>query len=575
MITDLNHKYKDKDPLETVKIINTFFINEGYSINIARNEQSNANTFWCHLELIDKKGKIILTSNGKGTTTDFSLASGHAELYERYCAGFQKNQNDLFDKYCNNYQVNHYYFSKNEKLLSFEEIYNSNNLIKTFFDLTGKENNSNFNSFIKKLNIKNNKLPCESFFNLADPEDILYFNTHLLNCMQGSDGLAAGNTIEEAIVQGMSEIYEHYVTDRLYYDNSKNVVYFQLNLEKMKKDLPQYLSNIIDKIKESGCYLYVYDLSYNFNLPVLLSIIIDNNHQVYLNTGSAPVFNIALERVLTEIYQGRTQFNIAELNKNLIKPYRNYSIEESILNNTGSFTMRNNYPEELLLNKQNISTYNHDIFLSGNEYTNIDLLKHYININLINDFKVYIKDLSLTKDMKAIRIFCINKVIFPWKYNIFLQINENIRKEILKIAAQLNQEQYCSDNYFNLLEQLELIMNDSFKNQNNIALQEFFNLIFGYEFLRVFPVSNLDFFFSYYDNQCLQDQSIDILEKNRYSYLYSLYLYKQSNKYTDEEIINIFFNGFKYSNYNEIKKDLENIQDKKYVIRKIFNILKE
>jgi hypothetical protein len=52
-------------------------------------------------------------------------------------------------------------------------------------------------------------------------------------------------------------------------------------------------------------------------------------------------------------------------------------------------------------------------------------------------------------------------------------------------------------------------------------------------------------------------------------------LYKQSNKYTDEEIINIFFNGFKYSDYNEIKKDLENIQDKKYVIRKIFNILKE
>jgi hypothetical protein len=97
--------------------------------------------------------------------------------------------------------------------------------------------------------------------------------------------------------------------------------------------------------------------------------------------------------------------------------------------------MRNNYPEELLLNKQNISTYNHNVFLSGNEYTNIDLLKHYININAINDFKVYIKDLSLTEDMKAIRIFCINKVIFPWKYNIFLQINENIRKEILKIAA--------------------------------------------------------------------------------------------------------------------------------------------
>jgi ribosomal protein S12 methylthiotransferase accessory factor YcaO len=34
----------------------------------------------------------------------------------------------------------------------------------------------------------------------------------------GSDGLAAGNTLEEALVQGMSEIYEHIIWDRIYDD---------------------------------------------------------------------------------------------------------------------------------------------------------------------------------------------------------------------------------------------------------------------------------------------------------------------------------------------------------------------
>ena len=43
--------------------------------------------------------------------------------------------------------------------------------------------------------------------------DKLYLNPHIINKIIGSDGLAAGNTLEEAIVQGLSEIYEHYVTD--------------------------------------------------------------------------------------------------------------------------------------------------------------------------------------------------------------------------------------------------------------------------------------------------------------------------------------------------------------------------
>ena len=37
-------------------------------------------------------------------------------------------------------------------------------------------------------------------------------------------------------------------------------------------------------------------------MPVLMSIVIDKHHLMYIDLGAAPTFEIALERTLTEIY---------------------------------------------------------------------------------------------------------------------------------------------------------------------------------------------------------------------------------------------------------------------------------
>ena len=55
---------------------------------------------------------------------------------------------------------------------------------------------------------------------------MIYLNPRIVDKAVGSDGLAAGNTLEEAIVQAMSEVYEHYVTDRVYYNNNKDTIYY-------------------------------------------------------------------------------------------------------------------------------------------------------------------------------------------------------------------------------------------------------------------------------------------------------------------------------------------------------------
>lgn len=398
----------------------------------------------------------------------------------------------------------------------------------------------------------------------------MYLNPEMLNFIQGSDGLAAGNTIEEAIVQAMSEIYEHYATDKLYYNNSSEIIYYQLNLHKMKSTLPEYLNNIIDKIEEGGYHLMVYDLSYNFNVPVLAAIIIDSYHVVHLNLGAAPVFNIALERTLTEIYQGRIQFKINECNKYYMKPYRAYTIAQSTYTNISSITLRDNYPEELLLNKINVSDYNHQIFLEDNSYSNNDLLSYYLKLNSMNNFEIYIRDLSQIQEIRAIRLFCANQTIFPWKHDIYKLIPLETRLKIQNIAYELNfKEEFCSDNYFMLLNQLEEILQDD--TIDTTAKNEYLSFIFKDE-MKIFPVSNLDKFFIYYDNLILNTDDESVL---KYNYYKSLYLYKKSNKYTDKEISNIFIHGLKYSVQSQIDEDLRYILDYKYVIRKILKGEKE
>ncbi|MGN1342703.1 MAG: YcaO-like family protein [Bacilli bacterium] len=49
--------------------------------------------------------------------------------------------------------------------------------------------------------------------------------------------------------------------------------------------------------------LYIIDFSYNFNVPVLMALIVNRRtNTITVNLGASPIFDIALERTLTELY---------------------------------------------------------------------------------------------------------------------------------------------------------------------------------------------------------------------------------------------------------------------------------
>ena len=101
MKTNLQNKYKDRLPEDTINIIKDFFSKKGFEIEEAIIKNPMPNIWWCRVIL--KYNNIeIQGANGKGTTKCYALASGYAELYERYC----NFQNVIFsskinqDKFC-------------------------------------------------------------------------------------------------------------------------------------------------------------------------------------------------------------------------------------------------------------------------------------------------------------------------------------------------------------------------------------------------------------------------------------------------------------------------------------------
>ena len=140
------------------------------------------------------------------------------------------------------------------------------------------------------------------FFSLRQKKwiDLPY---ELIELFTLSNGMAAGNTLEEAIVQGCSEIFERYCELHLL----RNMV--------VPPDIPSSViagiptvSHIIQSIEADGRYhVIVKDCSLGKGLPVVCGIICDRQRQTFgVKFGAHPSLRVALERVFSEALQGYT-----------------------------------------------------------------------------------------------------------------------------------------------------------------------------------------------------------------------------------------------------------------------------
>lgn len=134
----------------------------------------------------------------------------------------------------------------------------------------------------------------------------VYFPMNLLSNLYASNGLSAGNTSLEAQIQGLSEIFERWVKNHIFKENLciPEVPHEVLNAYPV-------VMRAIEALQAEGFRVSVRDASLGGVYPVLnVTLINPKEGNCFASFGSHPLFEVALERTLTESLQGRHLNNL-------------------------------------------------------------------------------------------------------------------------------------------------------------------------------------------------------------------------------------------------------------------------
>ena len=132
--------------------------------------------------------------------------------------------------------------------------------------------------------------------------ELCWFPVNVIGNIYVSNGMSAGNTQYEARVQGLSEVFERYVKNKIIAEGI------------CLPEVPQEVINRFPKIAEAiteleghGYHLRTADASLGGKYPVMsVTLINPRNGSVFASFGAHPSFEVALERTVTELLQGRS-----------------------------------------------------------------------------------------------------------------------------------------------------------------------------------------------------------------------------------------------------------------------------
>jgi ribosomal protein S12 methylthiotransferase accessory factor len=132
--------------------------------------------------------------------------------------------------------------------------------------------------------------------------ELVYFPSNLIENLYVSNGMSAGNTLVEAQVQCLSEIFERAV--------KREILEGEIALPDVPQEVlakyPGILAGI-QGLEEQGFPVLVKDASLGGTYPVMcVTLMNSRTGGVFASFGAHPSLEVALERSLTELLQGRS-----------------------------------------------------------------------------------------------------------------------------------------------------------------------------------------------------------------------------------------------------------------------------
>jgi ribosomal protein S12 methylthiotransferase accessory factor len=138
------------------------------------------------------------------------------------------------------------------------------------------------------------------YHRLRDGKDI-WFPINIIGNSYVSNGMSAGNTKNEARVQGLSEVFERYIKNKIIAEG----ICLPEVPDAVLQRFPQVVE-AVSKLEQHGYHLRIADASLGGRYPVMsVTLINPKNATVFASFGAHPSFEVALERTVTELLQGR------------------------------------------------------------------------------------------------------------------------------------------------------------------------------------------------------------------------------------------------------------------------------
>jgi len=139
--------------------------------------------------------------------------------------------------------------------------------------------------------------------------EVVYFPSNLVENLYVSNGMSAGNTLVEAQVQCLSEIFERAV--------KREILEGEISLPDVPQEvLAKYPGIVagIQGLEEQGFPVLVKDASLGGIYPVMcVTLMNPRTGGVFASFGAHPSLEVALERSLTELLQGRSLEGLNDL----------------------------------------------------------------------------------------------------------------------------------------------------------------------------------------------------------------------------------------------------------------------
>ena len=248
----------------------------------------------------DKSCNLMFT-NGKGASAKACLASALGEYFERLSCNYFFADYYLGEKFATD-TFAHY---PNERWFTYgdEDMLMPKGLLSTkLWDYYDPERELHPSQIIDTNTGITKRGICALPFTRVSDDVEVYFPVNIIGNIYVSNGMAAGNTQSEARVQALSEIYERYAKNKII---SEGICLPIIPKEVM--DRYPHIQASIKKLEDEGFALRVCDASLGGVYPVIsVTLINPKDGSVLASFGGHPCFEVALERTVTELLQGRS-----------------------------------------------------------------------------------------------------------------------------------------------------------------------------------------------------------------------------------------------------------------------------